>query len=165
MLRQCLVTRRRRRLDRQARSQGNKEPKQLATKPPYTSDGGRTYSLARKSVIVTFNVRNVQPLLNHPNTQSHVQGTTLHSNHYRLQQVLQLRAIPKSLECNTTSTPPFYKVLSSKPFLQSSGVDFGRLIFFKIFFKDCCICKACRWFPGCLLDRVSCPHGQILVVA
>ena len=51
MLRQCLKTQRRRRLDRQARSRGNKEPKQLSTKPPYSSDGGRTYSLARKSAI------------------------------------------------------------------------------------------------------------------
>ena len=77
MLRQCLKTQRRRRLDRQARSRGNKEPKQLSTKPPYSSDGGRTYSLARKSANVTFNVRNVQPLLNHPNTQSHVQGNII----------------------------------------------------------------------------------------
>ena len=78
MLRQCLVTRRRCYLDCQARSRGNKEPKQYSTKPPYSSDGGRTYSLARKSTNVTFKVRNVQPLLNHPNTQSHVQGNLNH---------------------------------------------------------------------------------------
>ena len=30
---------------------GNKEPNKLSTKPPYSSDGGRTYSLARKSAI------------------------------------------------------------------------------------------------------------------
>ena len=40
MLHQCLKTQRRRRLDRQARSQGNKEPTTLSTKPPYSSDGG-----------------------------------------------------------------------------------------------------------------------------
>ena len=78
MLRQCLVTRRRRCLDRQARSRGNKEPKADLYKTPLQLRWGTNVLGKEECTIVTFKVRNVQPLLNHPNTQSHVQGNLNH---------------------------------------------------------------------------------------
>ena len=107
-------------LDRKARSRGNKEPKLLYNKPPFTTYTARgTNSTGRKSKCSQFafksGMSNHCHIIQDTHYSSHKEPES-QSSHYNYNQSRPLHVKPKSLEHHSTSTPPFKKVLSSKLF-------------------------------------------------
>ena len=99
-------------------SRGNKELNKLSTKPPYSANGGRTYSLARKSTIhVLFSQsRNVQPLSYEPEYSLLISSETRITVQSPSTEVLANRLIGTCARCNplqnTTSPVHFVPRLS-----------------------------------------------------
>ena len=87
-------------LDAESGQQGTQTD---STETPLHLRWGTNAGSWSRRVCSTFRVRNVQPLFLSARTPvTHHLGVKPQSNHYKLQQVLQLRAMPKSLEYNTT---------------------------------------------------------------